>query len=70
MPNDDAHQIGLGRRVATLREAAGLTQAELARRLHVTQSAVSRIESGILAHCSLRLPRGTGRHRDAPVRHS
>ena len=46
MPNDDAHQIGLGRRVATLREAAGLTQAELARRLHVTQSAVSRIESG------------------------
>jgi transcriptional regulator with XRE-family HTH domain/Zn-dependent peptidase ImmA (M78 family) len=46
MSDDDAHQIGLGRRVATLREAAGLTQAELARRLHVTQSAVSRIESG------------------------
>ena len=36
----------LGRRLARLREAAGLTQRELARRLGVDQSALSRIESG------------------------
>ena len=36
----------LGRRLARLREGAGLTQRELARRLGVDQSALSRIESG------------------------
>lgn len=37
----------LGRRVAALRVLRGLTQAELAGRLGVTQSAVSRLEIGL-----------------------
>ena len=41
-----SHERELGRRIARLREAAGLTQRELARRMELTQSALSRIESG------------------------
>ena len=41
-----SHERELGRRIARLREAAGLTQRELARRMDLTQSALSRIESG------------------------
>ena len=36
----------LGKRIADLREAAGMTQTELARKLKTTQSAVARIEAG------------------------
>lgn len=36
----------IGDRVADLREASGLTQAELARKLKTTQSAIARLESG------------------------
>lgn len=39
-------QNNIGKQVADLREAAGMTQAELARKLKTTQSAVARIESG------------------------
>jgi transcriptional regulator with XRE-family HTH domain/Zn-dependent peptidase ImmA (M78 family) len=41
-----SHERELGRRLARLRDAAGLTQRELARRMDLTQSALSRIESG------------------------
>ena len=41
-----SHERELGRRIAQLREGAGLTQRELARRMDLTQSALSRIESG------------------------
>jgi transcriptional regulator with XRE-family HTH domain/Zn-dependent peptidase ImmA (M78 family) len=46
MPIHDGPPSGLGRRLAGLRSRQGLTQQELARRLGLTQSAVSRIESG------------------------
>lgn len=36
----------LGTRIADLREAAGMTQADLAKRLKTTQSAVARLETG------------------------
>lgn len=36
----------LGKRIADLREAAGLTQTELASKLNTTQSAVARLETG------------------------
>lgn len=36
----------IGRQVANLREAAGLTQSELAKKIKTTQSAVARLESG------------------------
>ncbi len=36
----------LGRKIADLREASGLTQAQLAKKLKTTQSAIARIESG------------------------
>lgn len=36
----------IGHRVADMREAAGLTQAELAKKIKTTQSAVARLESG------------------------
>jgi len=43
---DRSPERELGRRLARLRDAAGLTQRELARRLGIGQSALSRIESG------------------------
>lgn len=36
----------IGKKVADLREASGMTQSDLARKLNTTQSAVARIESG------------------------
>ncbi|HMA78114.1 MAG TPA: helix-turn-helix transcriptional regulator, partial [Candidatus Paceibacterota bacterium] len=36
----------LGHRIADLREAQGLTQTELAKKLKTTQSAIARIERG------------------------
>lgn len=36
----------IGKKVADLREAGGMTQSDLARKLNTTQSAVARIESG------------------------
>lgn len=37
----------VARQMQTARTQAGLTQADLARRMHTTQSVVSRIESGV-----------------------
>lgn len=39
-------QEKIGERIADLREASGLTQAQLAKKLKTTQSAIARIESG------------------------
>lgn len=39
-------QNNLGKQVADLREAAGMTQTELAKKLKTTQSAIARIEAG------------------------
>jgi hypothetical protein len=44
---DRTHAMGL----AALRQAAELTQVELARRLGVTQAAISRIESPTTCSC-------------------
>ena len=41
-----SHERALGERIARLRDAAGLPQRELARRMDLSQSALSRIESG------------------------
>jgi transcriptional regulator with XRE-family HTH domain len=46
MPNDTRYWIVLGAVVEFLREQAGLTQGELATRLEVSQSTLSRIEKG------------------------
>lgn len=45
----------LGRRIARAREAAGLSQSELAGRVGLSQSAVSRIESGLRGVDSIEL---------------
>lgn len=39
-------QNDIGKRIADIREAQGLTQSELAKRIHSTQSAVARMETG------------------------
>jgi transcriptional regulator with XRE-family HTH domain len=49
MLNDSATTLSathVGRALSTVREAAGVTQAELGRRVTLTQTALSRIESG------------------------
>jgi transcriptional regulator with XRE-family HTH domain len=46
MPDDEEPRSGLGRRLGWLRSQRGLTQHDVARRLGLTQPAVSRIESG------------------------
>jgi transcriptional regulator with XRE-family HTH domain len=54
----------LGRELAARRRDAGLTQAELARRIGTTQAAISKIESGrVLPGLPLieRIARATGR---------
>ena len=38
--------IDVGRKIRILRESADMTQAELAKRLHIKQEAVARIEKG------------------------
>lgn len=43
----DPHAVAVGRRLAVARKAAGLTQAELARRLKVSASKLSNWENGI-----------------------
>lgn len=48
-------QTGLGRRIARARERAGLSQNELAEHVGLTQSAISRIESGTRGVDSLEL---------------
>lgn len=45
----------LGRRIAAAREAAGLTQTDVARLLGVTQATVSRLEGGLQEPTALRL---------------
>lgn len=50
-------QEDLGRRIARARERRGLTQAQLAEALGLSQSAISRIESGVRAVDSLELAR-------------
>ncbi len=47
----------LGRRIARARERRGLTQAQLAQAVDLSQSAISRIESGVRAVDSLELAR-------------
>jgi ribosome-binding protein aMBF1 (putative translation factor) len=43
---DEARSVRLlSRALAELRERSGLTQAQLAKRLHTTQAAISRLES-------------------------
>lgn len=43
---ENMKSIGIGASIADLRETQGMTQATLARKLHTTQSAIARIESG------------------------
>jgi Zn-dependent peptidase ImmA (M78 family)/DNA-binding XRE family transcriptional regulator len=54
MPSE---QQELGRRIARARERRGLTQAQLAEAVGLSQSAISRIESGLRAVDSLELAR-------------
>jgi len=50
VPDDvRARRVALGRKLRAARGKAGLTQADLARRLRKTQATVSRIERGMIA---------------------
>lgn len=58
--------LEIGLRVRALREKAGLTQADLASRLNVSQQMVSRLESGEAANPTVttleRIAKATGHH--------
>ncbi len=49
-PHDDAHRVAFAYALATLRQEAGLSQGDLARLLNTTQSAVSELETGVIAN--------------------
>lgn len=40
------HKLKLGYKIAELREKAGLSQRQLAKRIHTSQQVISRLESG------------------------
>jgi transcriptional regulator with XRE-family HTH domain len=51
---EEFNQLMLHQRIADLREKAGLTQAELARRTGVSQPMIAKLESGRAANLTLR----------------
>jgi len=53
----DSDGVKLGKRIRDLREQAGLSQEELARRLHVARPTVSQIEAGARRLCAAELMR-------------
>jgi len=51
---EELKKLHLGLKIARLREKRGLTQKELAERVHTSQSAISRVEKGDYSGYSLR----------------
>ncbi|MFH1258983.1 MAG: helix-turn-helix transcriptional regulator [Elusimicrobiota bacterium] len=51
---EEGQKLAVGYKIAKLRHQLGLTQTQLARKIHTTQTVISRLESGDYWTCSLR----------------
>ena len=51
---EEGRRLAIGYKIARLRQRLGLTQKELAEKIHTSQTAVARLESGDYASYSLR----------------
>ncbi len=51
---EEGRRLAIGYKIAKLRHRLGLTQQELARKIHTSQTAVARLETGDYAGYSLR----------------
>jgi DNA-binding XRE family transcriptional regulator len=51
---EEGKKLQLGMKIAELREKSGLTQKQLAEKIHTSQAAIARIESGNYLGYSLR----------------
>ena len=51
---EEGRRLAIGYKIARLRQRLGLTQKDLAKKIHTSQTAVARLESGDYAGYSLR----------------
>ena len=65
---EEGRRLAIGYKIAKLRQRLGLTQKDLARKIHTSQTAVARLESGDYEGYSLRtlekIALATGTHLD------
>ena len=51
---EEGRKLAIGYKIAQIRKQLGLTQRQLARRIHTTQSVISRLENGNYWTCSVK----------------
>ena len=51
---EEGRKLSIGYKISQLRKRVGLTQRQLARKIHTTQSVVSRLENGNYWTCSIK----------------
>ena len=69
---EEGRKLEIGYKIAQLRNKLGLSQAQLAEKIHTSQTVISRLESGSYWQCSLRtlekIAMATGTHLDISFR--
>lgn len=51
---EEGKKLAIGQKIAQLRHKLGITQEELAKKIHTTQTVISRLERGDYWTCTLR----------------
>ena len=63
---EEGRKLAIGQKIAKLRHKLGLTQEQLAKKIHTTQTVISRLERGDYWACSIRtlgkIATATGTH--------
>ena len=69
---EEGRKLEIGYKIAQLRDKFGLTQKQLAKKIHSSQTVISRLENGDYWQCSLRtlekIALATGTHLDIRFR--